>query len=231
MQEILEGFMVGQYGRQKELKFKDERKELIKSLKFQDISDRVLSAMERVPRHLFVPETMRHRAYVDSPLSIGKNQTISAPHMVAIMCDALDLCEGLKILEIGAGSGYHAAVISELIGSGGRVYAIERIEELAKFAAANLKGSGYDNVDVIVADGTLGLPEYAPYDRISVTCAAPDVPPPLIDQLKVGGKMAIPIGKSTQYLHIIKKTGKNGEVDRERKMGVVFVPLVGKYGF
>jgi len=231
VQEILRGFMVGRYGRQKESDFKDERKELIKSLKFHNISDRVLSAMERVPRHLFVPETMGHRAYVDSPLSIGKNQTISAPHMVAIMCDALDLCEGLKVLEIGAGSGYHAAVISELIGGSGRVYTIERIEELAESASNNLKKAGYNNIEVIVADGTLGFSKYAPYDRISVTCAAPDVPPPLLDQLKIGGKMAIPIGKSTQYLHIIDKIEKDGKVKQERKMGVVFVPLVGKYGF
>lgn len=222
--------MVGLHEKWAKIDFDKDRKEMVDALRLssRNISEKVFSAMERVPRHLFVPESVRHRAYVDSPLSIGSDQTISAPHMVAIMCNLLDLHEGLNVLEIGAGSGYHAAVISEMIG-GGKVYSIERIESVAKVARTNLSNAGYTNVEVIVSDGTLGLPNYAPYDRISVTCAAPDVPSPLIDQLKDGGIMAIPVGKLTQYLYIIEK--KDKKITRDKKMGVVFVPLIGEHGF
>lgn len=208
-------------------RFKLARDRMAEGLRRDSIDGKVIAAMKRVPRHLFVPDRFVRNAYEDRPLAIGDNQTISAPHMVAIMCDLLELAPGMNVLEIGAGSGYHAAIISELIGDG-QVYSIERFESLAKKARENLKNAGCRNVTVIVADGTLGLPDHAPYDRINVTCSAPDVPPPLLDQLKEGGKMVIPIGKTHQELYLVKK---NGEMVMERKMGVIFVPLVGKYGF
>ncbi len=203
------------------------RDQMIEGLRKDNISDKVIAAMKRVPRHLFVPDRTIGNAYEDRPLPIGNDQTISAPHMVAIMCDLLELTPGMNVLEIGAGSGYHAAIISELIG-GGHVYSVERFESLAEKARENLKNAGCGNVTVIVADGTLGHPDHAPYDRINVTCSAPDVPPPLLDQLKEGARMVIPVGKTHQELYLVKK---NGVIEMEKKMGVVFVPLVGKYGF
>jgi len=187
----------------------------------------VLDAMRRVPRHLFVPEREQKNAYVDNPLSIGWGQTISAPHMVAIMCDLLDIQDGMKVLEIGAGSGYHAAVMGVLAGSG-HVYAVEVIEGLAQFARENLKKAGISNVTVIVEDGSLGLLRFAPYDCISVACAAPDIPETLTEQLKPEGKLVIPVGKHIQELYLVTKI--NG-LKKEAKGGVVFVPLVGKKGF
>lgn len=209
-------------------RFEEERKNMVRLLRLYGVSDDVLRAMEKVPRHLFVPEHLRDKAYADYPLPIGEEQTISAPHMVAMMCDLLDLKRGEKVLEIGAGSGYHAAVIAELVGESGHVYTIERIEKLAETARRNLERAGYRNVTVIVGDGTLGYPPAAPYDKINVTCAAPDVPPPLLEQLKSGGKMVIPIGKHSQELYLVEK--KDGVV-MHRKCSVVFVPLIGRYGF
>ncbi len=209
------------------MEFKVEKKRLIEELRQHGISERVLDAMRKVPRHLFVPERERSHAYADYPLPIGWNQTISAPHMVAIMCDLLDIQDGMKILEIGAGSGYHAAVMAVLAGSG-HVYAVELIEGLAYFARDNLKKAGIDNVTIIVEDGSLGLPDYAPYDRISVAAAAPDILDTLTGQLKVGGKLVIPVGRHFQELYLVTKT--NG-LKKEAKGGVVFVPLVGKKGF
>ena len=208
--------------------YEEERKRMVELLRRQCISEVVLNAMMRVKRHLFVPSNLSDQAYGDYPLPIGEGQTISAPHMVALMCDYLELNKGEKVLEIGAGSGYHAAVIAEIIGEEGHVYSIERIKWLVEFSRENLKRAGYKNVTVILGDGTLGLPEYSPYDKINVTCAAPDVPPPLLEQLKTGGKMVIPIGSYLQVLYVVEK--RNG-IKRERKCDVVFVPLVGKYGF
>ncbi len=184
--------------------------------------------MGNVPRHLFVRESDRSNAYEDYPLSIGHGQTISAPHMVGIMCSLLEIEKGMKILEIGGGSGYHAAVLAELVGPGGMVYAIERVTELAEFARQNLTDAGYKNVVVTTGDGTLGLSEHAPYDCITVACAAPAVPQPLVDQLKRGGRMTIPIGRYTQELYLVHK---NDVVSKEKSGGVVFVPLIGEYGF
>lgn len=208
--------------------YKEERVRMAELLRIHGIGEEVLEAMKHVERHLFVPSHLRDQAYDDYPLPIGGNQTISAPHMVAMMCDYLELKKGEKVLEIGTGSGYHVAVIAEIIGEKGYVYSIERIKELVEFSKESLKKTGYRNVSVILGDGTLGLPEHAPFDKISVTCAAPDVPPPLLEQLKVGGKMVIPIGRYTQELYLIEK--KNG-MEKKRKCDVVFVPLVGKYGF
>ena len=192
------------------------------------ISEQVLAAMRNVPRHLFVRESDISNAYEDYPLSIGHGQTISAPHIVGIMCSLLGIEKGMKILEIGGGSGYHAAVLAELTGPGGTVYSIERITELAEFARQNLRNAGYKNVVVTAGDGTLGLSEHAPYDCITVACAAPAVPQPLVDQLKRGGRMTIPIGKYTQELYLVHK---NDVISKEKSGGVVFVPLIGEYGF
>lgn len=200
---------------------------MVEGLSFYGISERVLDAMKKVPRHLFVPSLYREQAYADHPLPIGENQTISAPHMVAMMCDLLDLQKGMIVLEIGAGCGYHAAVMAELVGEG-YVYTVERLSSLVNSASENLRTAGYSNVTVFVGDGTLGLPDHAPYDRISVACAAPDVPPPLIDQLKSGGKMVIPIGRHFQELYLVER--RDGIIKKERG-GVIFVPLIGKYGF
>ncbi|KAF5432247.1 protein-L-isoaspartate(D-aspartate) O-methyltransferase [Candidatus Methanophagaceae archaeon] len=206
----------------------EERTRMVEYLRQQGVHEEVLEAMLRVKRHLFVPPERSDQAYGDYPLPIGEGQTISAPHMVAMMCDYLDLKKGDKVLEVGAGSGYHAAVIAELIGEEGHLYTVERIPWLVEFSMKNMERAGYKNVTVTHGDGTLGLPEHAPYDKISVTCAAPDVPPPLIEQLKTGGKMVIPLGGYTQKLYLLEK--KNG-IERNKKCDVVFVPLIGRYGF
>jgi protein-L-isoaspartate(D-aspartate) O-methyltransferase len=201
---------------------------MVELLRRQGVSEVVLGAMMHVKRHLFVPPNLSDQAYNDYPLPIGEGQTISAPHMVAMMCDYLDLRKGDKVLEVGAGSGYHAAVIAEIIGEAGHVYTIERIEWLVDFSVSNLKRAGYKNVTVSLGDGTLGLPEHAPYDKIDVTCAAPDVPPPLLEQLKTNGEMVIPIGRYLQELYLVRK--RNG-IEKEKKCDVTFVPLIGRYGF
>ena len=212
------------------MEFAKEREELVASLQHHRISEKVLYSMLKVPRHLFIPAAYISSAYVDTPLNIGYGQTISAPHMVAIMCDLLDLQEGNKVLEVGTGSGYNAAVMSELIGDAGTVYSTERIPELVKSSESNLKAAGYHNVKVFLSDGSIGLPEHAPYDRICVTASAPSIPEPLIQQLKAGGKMVIPVGEVFQSLYIITKKGDGTVVSKEWG-GVVFVPLIGKHGF
>ncbi|MCP1393142.1 MAG: protein-L-isoaspartate(D-aspartate) O-methyltransferase [Methanothrix harundinacea] len=194
-----------------------------------NVGDRVIEAMERVPRELFVPESIRSLAYEDHPLPIGEGQTISAPHMVAIMCDVLDLGEGMSALDVGAGSGYHAAVMAELVGPEGCVYSIERVPELVVFARRNLREAGIKNVTVVEGDGSRGLPEHAPYDRINVAATAPEVPEPLKEQLKVGGKLVVPVGSCYQELVLVIRTEEGFEL--EHHGGVVFVPLIGDHGF
>jgi len=211
-----------------EEKLAEKRRKLIGELRWHDIKPAVLVAMEKVPRHLFLPEYLWDQAYADYPLPIGLDQTISAPHMVAIMCSHLGLKEEMRVLEIGAGSGYHAAVMAELVGKKGHIYTIERLEALAESAKENLLRAKVENVTVVVGDGTLGLPEYAPYDRICVTASAPDVPPPLLEQLKKGGKMVLPIGRYHQDLYLVEK---NEKIRKTCKGGVRFVLLIGKYGF
>jgi protein-L-isoaspartate(D-aspartate) O-methyltransferase len=222
------------------MSFEEKRRRLVESLTSRQIltDPKVVRAMLTVPRHKFVPEEAVSSAYMDSPLSIGQGQTISAPHMNAMMCEYLELEEGEKVLEVGSGSGYHAALCAELVApkgseSKGHVYTIERIKELAEEAKRNLKETGYENtVTVINGDGTLGYPEAAPYDKILVTAASPNkIPKPLYSQLKDGGIMCIPAGSKSfaQNLYIIKKRGEKFE--KERVSGVRFVPLIGKYGF
>lgn len=203
------------------------KEQLLDSLR-GNVKESVISAMSRVPRELFLPVALQSRAYDDTPLPIGQGQTISAPHMVAIMCDLLDLHPKMTVLEVGGGSGYHAAVMAEMVVPNGWVYSVERKPELVAAARRNLEKAGIANVTMVEADGSLGLPEHAPYDRISVAATAPKVPEPLKQQLKVGGKMVLPVGRDYQELYLV--TRKNG-FSVEEKMGVIFVPLIGKEGF
>ncbi len=215
------------------------KESLIKRLKDRGYlsSASVEKAFRRVPREEFVLPSTRGGAYRDSPMSIGHGQTISAPHMCAIMCESLDLKPGMKILEIGAGSGYHAALCGDIVGElgdqgPGHVYTIEIVEELIEFGRANLERTGYaDRVTLIQADGGKGLPEHAPFDRIFVAAAAPRVPPPLIEQLKPGGIMLIPVGSRGFYQELMMvQKDLTGKTTTRRWGGVAFVPLRGDYG-
>ena len=212
--------------------YQEQRQEMVKTLQTWGYikTDKVAEAMTTVQRHRFLPEDQKTHAYEDRPLPVGKNQTISAPHMVAIMTEALELKGDEKVLEIGAGTGYHSAVVAHIVKEG-YVYTIEKIEELAQKARENIEKTGYTNTKVITGDGTQGYQKKAPYDRISVTASAPDIPPPLIEQLKPGGQMLIPIGpRYHQNLIKITKTQK-GEIKKKNLGGCVFVPLIGKHGW
>ena len=211
--------------------YEAKRKELVEKLKREGRikTDEVKKAFLEVPREEFVPEAMRDYAYVDTPLEIGNGQTISAPHMVAIMCEALDIKKGQKILEIGAGSGYHAAIVSRLVGEEGYVYTVERFSSLAEKAQENLDSVGVKNVTVEVGDGSEGFSEHAPYERIYVACAAPKTPRPLVDQLNDPGKLMVPVGRLMCKLILIEK--KEGRLIKKDLGGCAFVPLVGKHGF
>ncbi|ADE11435.1 protein-L-isoaspartate(D-aspartate) O-methyltransferase [Sideroxydans lithotrophicus] len=189
------------------------------------ISARVLAVMSRVPRHRFVPEAESYSAYFNHPLPIGHGQTISQPYIVALMTDLLQVNKQHSVLEIGTGSGYQAAVLSELAG---KVYSIEIVEPLAAAAAKVLRESGYANVEVKAGDGSLGWPEHAPYDGIIVTAAAEEIPQLLLDQLKPGGRMVIPVGGyyDVQQLLLISKD-REGNLQRRNIEPVRFVPLTG----
>jgi protein-L-isoaspartate(D-aspartate) O-methyltransferase len=187
---------------------------------------KVLEVMGSVPRHEFVPEDQRVFAYRDEPLPIGYGQTISQPSLVAFMTEKLDLKSTDRVLEIGTGSGYQAAILSRL---SAYVYTIEIVEPLARRAMADLKRLGYDNVQVLIGDGYKGWPEYAPFDAVIVTCAPEHVPQPLIDQLRNGGRMVIPVGaKGNQSLYLLQKQGVS--VKREAILPVRFVPMTGELG-
>jgi len=189
--------------------------------------ERVLSAMRSVPRHLFVPPSYRDAAYNDCPLPIGRGQTISQPYIVAVMTELLQLMPEDRVLEIGGGSGYQAAILGTLAR---KVISIERIPDVAELAKENLSGAGITNVTIVIGDGTLGYPAEAPYDAILITAAAPDVPPPLIGQLADSGRLVAPVG-SRDLQELVRCTKKGGEVTREYFGGVVFVPLLGEYGW
>lgn len=213
------------------MNFKDYRERLVKNLKneIRIQSPNVEKAFLEIPREEFIPDSLRNYAYVDTPLEIENGQTISAPHMVAIMCEALDIKKGEHILEIGAGSGYHAAIVSKLVGKEGHVYTIERFNSLAERAKENLERVGIKNVTIEIGDGSEGLPKYAPYDSIYVTCAAPKVPQPLLDQLKDPGKLLIPVGRMISTLELIEKN--RGKTTSKDLGGCTFVPLIGKQGY
>jgi protein-L-isoaspartate(D-aspartate) O-methyltransferase len=209
--------------------YAEARKRMVaKQLANRGISDlRVLSAMEEVPRHLFVPEGLRREAYDDNPLPIGFGQTISQPYMVALMTELLALEGQERVLEIGTGCGYQAAVLSRLCGW---VYTVEVISSLSRIARNVVAMCGYDNVSFKVADGTLGWPEEAPFDGIVVTAGAPDIPHTLVDQLAMGGRLVIPVGdrfSQTLKLATKKRTG----LQIESHTGCRFVDLVGEYGW
>lgn len=183
----------------------------------------VLEAMSRVPRHEFVPESLQRLAYEDQPLPIGEDQTISQPYIVAYMCEAIDPQPGMRVLEVGTGSGYEAAILAEMVDV---VYGIELLPNLARNAHATLTALGYRNIHIRVGDGSLGWPEAAPFDAIVVACGADQVPQPLIDQLKPGGRLVLPVGPHgvNQTLCIISKND-DGTIDMRETFPVLFVPL------
>ena len=200
------------------------RRMVDQQMRARDIKDpRVLDAMLTVPRHRFVPESHRDASYEDTPIAIGHGQTISQPYIVAFMTQALDVQPEHVVLEIGTGSGYQAAVLSLLAR---QVYTIEIVAPLAERARQTLSEGGYENVEVRTGNGYLGWPEHAPYDRIMVTAAPDEVPPALVEQLKVGGLMAIPVGVVFQELQILRRTETG--MDLLRTLPVRFVPMTGK---
>lgn len=208
-------------------RYKSERKEMVELIRQRGVKDEnLLKVMERVPRHLFVTDLFIGRAYEDSPLPIGKSQTISQPYTVAVMTEALELRKGYKVLEVGTGSGYQAAILAEL---GVRVFTIERHMELLNASRKVFEKLGYPIVSKC-GDGTIGWAEFAPYEGIIVTAAAPEIPQALLDQLADGGKLVIPIGSMEfQNLHIITRN-KDKFLTKEI-YGFKFVPLIGKMGW
>jgi protein-L-isoaspartate(D-aspartate) O-methyltransferase len=184
---------------------------------------RLLEALRKIPRHRFVPPEMQPLAYQDTPLPIGLGQTISQPYVVAFMTEALELRPQDRVLEIGTGSGYQAAVLSLLVRE---VYSMEIVERLGKEAEARLKEMGYNNVRVRIGNGYRGWPEAAPFDAIIVTAAPEDVPPALVEQLRVGGRMVVPVGRFEQDLIRIRRAPKG--LERENLLPVRFVPMVGE---
>jgi protein-L-isoaspartate(D-aspartate) O-methyltransferase len=202
-------------------------------------SPKVIKAMRAVPRMKFLPQDMQSHSAVDTPLPIGFGQTISAPHMVSIMDEALQLEVGMKVLEVGSGSGWHAATIAEIVAPKeaprseyGHVYTVEIVKDLAEFARKNIRNAGYgDRVTIYHGDGSKGYSEKAPYDRVLVTAGAPNVPSPLIEQLKPNGILLIPVGSVSLFQNLIKVVkGADGKGRQENLGGVAFVPLTGEYG-
>ena len=205
--------------------FKTMRERMVETqIKARGVKDhRVLAAMLKVERHLFVPKDLQTSAYSDQPLPIGEGQTISQPYIVALMTELLELKGEEKVLEVGTGSGYQAAVLAELAKE---VYTVDIIEKLAFSAEKLLLEMGYKNIKVKAGDGYLGWPEAAPFDAIIVTCAPDHIPKPLLDQLKEGGRMVIPVGEYTQELKkIVKRAGK---IETTNIIPVIFVPMTGE---
>jgi protein-L-isoaspartate(D-aspartate) O-methyltransferase len=219
---------------------KPEWNQLIQNLINQGLlhSPNDIRAMRLVSREPYLPERIQAHYAIDTPLPIGYGQTISAPHMVAIMNEALQLEKGHKVLEIGTGSGWHATTIAEIIAPSdnpketwGHIYTTEIIKELADYAQENITKTGYANrVTVINTDGSQGYPPEAPYDRILATAAAPNIPEPLKDQLKPNSTLVIPVGTTQHYQTLIRITKKDNKLTKEDLGGVAFVPLTGKYG-
>lgn len=191
------------------------------------VDPQILRAFNRVSRDRFVPKKYKDSAYGDFPLPIGQGQTISQPLMVAIMTQGLQLYGKEKVLEIGTGSGYQAAILAELAA---KVFTVERVPNLAKKAEKILRELGYSNIKFKIADGTMGWKEFAPYDAIVVTAGTPIVPKPLIKQLKVGGRLVIPLGGNVNQILTVVKKYRN-RIETSETCGCIFVPLVGKYGW
>lgn len=209
--------------------FRHLRDDMVESqLAARGVADtRVLEAMRRVPRHLFLPPDLADRAYLDQPLPIGQGQSISQPYMVASMTELLALQPHHRVLEIGTGSGYQTAVLALLAGG---VVSVERLDPLLEEARKCLKYMGLDNISLHCGDGSLGFPEQAPYDAVLVTAACPEIPPPLVDQLAEGGRLVAPVGpKDLQELVLGVKTG--GKLTLRRQFGCRFVPLIGRQGW
>ncbi|HOX35640.1 MAG TPA: protein-L-isoaspartate(D-aspartate) O-methyltransferase [Methanoregulaceae archaeon] len=207
----------------------DERRRMVElQIKARGIRDpRVLAAMQVVPRHFFIPPPYDRAAYEDSPLPIGSGQTISQPFIVALMTELLELSPADTVLEIGAGSGYQAAVLARIAQ---HIVTIERVSSVAALAKKNLSGLAIKNVEIIEGDGTLGYPQKAPFDAIIITAATPEIPQPLLDQLKDGGRLVAPVGgREIQELTKIVRAGKT--FTRSYHGGVRFVPLIGKHGW
>ena len=204
------------------------RAQLVTTLRDKGIRDMaVLHAVSQIPRHLFVPEAVRHRAYEDSALPIASGQTISQPFIQALYLEVIALTGREKVLEIGTGSGYQTALLSLLAGS---VFSVERIPALAQSARAALDQAGIRNVSIFVGDGTLGWRPYAPYEAILVSAASPSIPQPLVEQLAPGGRMVVPIGdKQLQTLHVVRREGD--EIRVTTAGDARFVPLLGQFGF
>jgi protein-L-isoaspartate(D-aspartate) O-methyltransferase len=214
---------------------KKNREDLVSNLSARGYikTDEVKNAMIKVPREEFMTPETQNYAYLDRPIPLENGQTISAPHMVAIICEKLSLQKGMKILEIGTGFGYNAAVVAEILGPEGHVFTIERIENLKIIAEQNLKRTGYSkNVTVIMGDGTKGYEEESPYDRIYATASAPEVPEPLKNQLKIGGRLLTPVGRdlSVQELLCLERVSDN-DYKSYNLGGVVFVPMIGEHGW
>ncbi len=209
--------------------YSEERREMVETqIIARGVSDRkVIEAFLNIPRHLFVPPEYRDQAYRDYPLPIGYGQTISQPYMVAVMTELLELDNNHKVLEIGTGSGYQTAILAWIAKE---VYTVEKIPELSARAQKILGKLGFKNVHFKVGDGSLGWPEHAPYDRIIVTAAAPYIPPPLVEQLKDGGIIVIPVGDRNSQM-LVRGVKTDGTLKTEELFPCAFVPLKGEYGF
>jgi protein-L-isoaspartate(D-aspartate) O-methyltransferase len=206
----------------------EERMDMVEyQIRRRGVTDQdVLDAMERVPRHEFVPKQYQSQAYADHPLPIGYGQTISQPYIVALMTELLQLRTTDRVLEIGSGSGYQAAILAELVAE---VYTVEIVEPLATEAAERMERLGYTNVHVLHADGYYGWEEHAPYDAIIVTCAPDHIPQPLVQQLRDGAKLVIPVGPPGGYQTLWQVTKEGSEVKKRNVTGVLFVPLTGEH--
>ncbi len=216
--------------------FSEQRRDMVKRYKLAGYikSKTVENAILAVPRELFMESSYRQHAYHDQPFPIPGDgrQTISAPYMYPVTYEPLKLEKGQRFLEIGAGSGYGAAIAREIVGSEGLVVTVEINPDTYLFAVENLRNAGYTDVKVILGDGSLGYPELAPYDAISITASTPDIPPPLYEQMKPSSRLIAPVGSPGRYgqdLLLVDRV--NGELSKKRLMSVVYVPLIGKYGF
>jgi protein-L-isoaspartate(D-aspartate) O-methyltransferase len=189
------------------------------------VDQNVLEAMGKIPRHMFVPESLRSQAYQDHPLAIGEGQTISQPYIVALMTESLGLSENHRVMEIGTGSGYQAAVLAEIVDE---VYSIEIKEKLYRQSLEAIKKTGYDNVKTRHGDGYFGWEEAAPFDAIMITASVDHIPPPLLSQLKDGGKLILPLGNPFSYQHLTLVTKQGEDYSVKQIVGVLFVPMTGE---